>query len=905
MVLILVDQNFQSSWNQTFKMYGPPRLHPFRPSPSHHVPPGPSGTLQPSEGGFDRFQSGRSRSRVIFGEDPPLAQPDGTTRSYVNSSAHNESLQSSMMANTSPLKSSSQLNNSMSGLQARTCLPTVLSHQSMKVRSDDCLKVQGRQHSGVEDELQENMEWQRLLQEEAMQEDQNYFKDRNEAMQETGLQVNHFCERTDRGKNVKQSWEAEGQKLKINAIEQEHHLSRDDVAVRKRFLEKDLSEKEKHLRGVKLQQMEGCFTKGADTDGRGLVCEAGSDEEISWRRWIRALEEEKDRLTKLWRGGVIMDEEYMRRRRKLLDEKVEEETRSLEKLLIGGGIGIEEFQRRKGKLIVHKRWLESYQDGFPGETTHKEINTGRGIWENTRGIKNQEEVEFLRRQQENMMSTLWRDRVQMEKEFKLREKRLLEEEKNIEQARRQVEEKSASAMRENRIERQREDELSKKEKLLEEFKQERVKREKDLKIREQKLIEQKKMLESDQVRHRLEKLGKPFSSKNKTEADILLEGRKNRHFDKRTKTTNEGILIRVENKDENKDTLMSENCSQTKSATRGSSARRSRSRGGSSSRRTVPARGRSASRRRSASRGRSASRRRSASRKRPASRRRSASRKRSASRRRPCSRRKSSSVRRASSKLVTAPYGRCASPRKFSPRRSSQKTRSKERSVSRRRSASRKRRIIQQSTPGRRSAPTRRDRKRSSSRTPDNPGSRRDGSIRVTLADLPNDEVVAQELSPVRRVALLSSPARTRSRSRESMFRVPLSLRLGSKADQNSYLSARQRTPSVSRSKSRSRSFPRSRSRSNTPSKSRSTSRTPAKSRLGQRVPMRARLGLKRDVKSRLGARRRPDIGKAREKRETNRVFSTVDQVKVLSVYPVNYLFQVGEVDWAGLEKVA
>ena len=68
---------------------------------------------------------------------------------------------------------------------------------------------------------------------------------------------------------------------------------------------------------------------------------------------------------------------------------------------------------------------------------------------------------------------------------------------------------------------------------------------------------------------------------------------------------------------------------------------------------------------------------------------------------------------------------------------------------------------------------------------------------------------------------------------------------------------------------------------------------------------MRARLGLKRDVKSRLGARRRPDIGKAREKRETNRVFSTVDQVKVLSVYPVNYLFQVGEVDWAGLEKVA
>ena len=144
-------------------MYGPPRLHPFRPSPSHHVPPDPSGTLHPSEAGFGRFQSGRARSGVIFGEDPPPTQPDGTRRSYADSSAHNESLQSSLMANQSSFKSSYQLNNPMPGPQNRTCLPTVLSHQSMKVQRDNCLKMQGRQHPGVKDELQENMEWQRVV----------------------------------------------------------------------------------------------------------------------------------------------------------------------------------------------------------------------------------------------------------------------------------------------------------------------------------------------------------------------------------------------------------------------------------------------------------------------------------------------------------------------------------------------------------------------------------------------------------------------------------------------------------------------------------------------------------------------------------------------------------------------
>merc|ERR1719430_443318 len=144
------------------------------------------------------------------------------------------------MANQS-LKSSYQLNNPMSGHQNRTCLPTILSHQSMKVQSNDCLKMQ---HPEVKGELQENLEWQRLLQEEAMQEDRDHFKDRNEAMQETGLQVNQFCERIGQSKNVNQSWE-EGQKFNTKAAEQESRQSRADVAVRERFWEKGPAEKVK------------------------------------------------------------------------------------------------------------------------------------------------------------------------------------------------------------------------------------------------------------------------------------------------------------------------------------------------------------------------------------------------------------------------------------------------------------------------------------------------------------------------------------------------------------------------------------------------------------------------------------------------------------------------------------
>merc|ERR1719234_1444730 len=112
---------------------------------------------------------------------------------------------------------------------------------------------------------------------------------------------------------------------------------------------------------------------------------------------------------KLWRGGVIRDEEYLRRKRNLLDEKVEEEIRSLEKLLIGGAIGLEEFERGKGKLIEHKRLLECYQDGFPGDAVHQvhqAINMGQGFWDNAREKnKLEEEEEFLRRQK--VMSTPW------------------------------------------------------------------------------------------------------------------------------------------------------------------------------------------------------------------------------------------------------------------------------------------------------------------------------------------------------------------------------------------------------------------------------------------------------------------------------------------------------------------
>ena len=163
------------------------------------------------------------------------------------------------------------------------------------------------------------------------------------------------------------------------------------------------------------------------------------------------------------------------------------------------------------------------------------------------------------------------------------------------------------------------------------------------------------------------------------------------------------------------------------------------------------------------------------------------------------------------------------------------------------------------------------------SRAFDNPG--RGCQVGEILVELPNDEVeLAHESSPVRRVALLSSPARTRSNSRECSFRVPARLRLGSSTPTT--ISG---TYENSVSPRRPRTLARSRSRTSSKSRSRSRSRTPARSRLGPRVPVKARLGLKRDVKWRLGARRR-----VREKgpAEKNFLFSTLDQVEIFWVNP-------------------
>merc|ERR1711971_1084603 len=157
----------------------------------------------------------------------------------------------------------------------------------------------GRQHPGIK-EFQEKREWQKLLQEEAMQEDGNQLRATNEATQENWLQGN---QKIGQSRNVNQSWGEEGQKFNIKVGEQERAESRADAAARERFWEKGRAEKEKQLRELQLQQMGGRSARGADHEGLGgKVC---SNEESSGRRWLHALEEEKERLTKLWRGGAI------------------------------------------------------------------------------------------------------------------------------------------------------------------------------------------------------------------------------------------------------------------------------------------------------------------------------------------------------------------------------------------------------------------------------------------------------------------------------------------------------------------------------------------------------------------------------------------------------------------------
>ena len=154
-----------------------------------------------------------------------------------------------MMAEQSSLKSSIHQNNPMSGSRHQTSLPTVLSQQNVSLQGNDTLKMQGKQHPGVKEELQEKREWQKLLQEEAMQEDGNHLRATNEATQENGLQGN---QKFGLRREVNQSWGEEGQKLNTKGGEQERAQSRADVAARERFWEKGRAEKEKQLRELQL-----------------------------------------------------------------------------------------------------------------------------------------------------------------------------------------------------------------------------------------------------------------------------------------------------------------------------------------------------------------------------------------------------------------------------------------------------------------------------------------------------------------------------------------------------------------------------------------------------------------------------------------------------------------------------
>ena len=705
------------------------------------------------------------------------------------------------------------------------------------------------------------------------------------------LHGSQFFPRTEQDRNVvkqenrmqgNQSWDKDGQilqKSNLKGTEQECGQSRADILARKRLWEKGRVEKEDQLKELQLPQMEGRFNGGgAGNEERGLGGEVVSAEDSCWRKWLLALEEDKKRLMKLWRGGVIRHEEYLRRKRKLLDEKVEEETRLLEKLLIGGSVEVEEFRRRKEKLNVHKSLLESYQDELPGDMAgHHVINEGQETFKNAKDRNNEywrrkkaalwrdeaanqensawenigkskAEDDHLRRQQdldekEKMLSALWRDRVQMEEDWKVREGRLIEEQKKIHQGRQDC---AALGERYNYKERQREEELRKKEELLEEFRQERIERENDLKIREEKLMDEKKMLESDKEKHESHRKRNASCSKSwdKRKADVPRDER----FDGKRRKVDEGSLTRVD-KVRKEDAQVLENVSQTRPmpVTRSSCKR-------------------STSRRRSASRREYTLERTSERKSTPHH----------VDRSRP----------RSQSRLRTAPQDSRTPSRRRSSLRSSKTDHSKGRSDSRRRSNSRrrfgsfKRLRTRQSISPRKVKPLGRE-KRSSSRAYDNPG--RGCQVGEILVELPNDEVeLAHESSPVRRVALLSSPARTRSNSRECSFRVPVRLRLGSSTPttisgtyENSVSPRRPRTLARSRSRSRSRTSSKSRSRSR--------SRTPARSRLGPRVPVKARLGLKRDVKWRLGARRR-----VREKglAEKNFLFSTLDQVEIFWVNP-------------------
>ena len=168
-------------------MYGPPRLHPFRPSPSHHPPPSPvpSGTARRGPGSAQQdgyIQSTRSRPGVVFGVDPSLSKPHGSGGGFDEASSRRANFHSEDQA---------------PGQRNRTTLPTTLSQQGRKspgLHEDGMTMQKGESNRAKREEAQqerqlrpiyfdgqreihENQEWQRLLRkEEERQKSRDHFK---------------------------------------------------------------------------------------------------------------------------------------------------------------------------------------------------------------------------------------------------------------------------------------------------------------------------------------------------------------------------------------------------------------------------------------------------------------------------------------------------------------------------------------------------------------------------------------------------------------------------------------------------------------------------------------------------------------------------------------------------------
>merc|ERR1719447_1564788 len=191
---------------------------------------------------------------------------------------------------------------------------------------------------------------------------------------------------------------------------------------REKLWERGRAEKERQLRELQEKQ------------AKVQPCDREAEDD-SWQEWLDALEDEKTKLEKLWRGGVIGVEEYSRRRRKLLDTKVENEVKLLEKLLLDGRIDVPEFQRRKNKLIIHQKVLESYLEENPGGAVSLGGNIKEKGFLDKKSPSNKEEYECFRRQhqldeREKTLTPLWREQI-VEEELKTREKKLLEEQKKL------------------------------------------------------------------------------------------------------------------------------------------------------------------------------------------------------------------------------------------------------------------------------------------------------------------------------------------------------------------------------------------------------------------------------------------------------------------------------------------